>query len=134
MSAILSQNKCPSVLKVYTIGQSVAGENLYAMVISDNPLVHEAGEPEVKYVANMHGDEVLGRELLLQLAAYLCENYGHHELITSLVDSTRIHLIPSLNPDGYRLGTRPNKNGVDLNRNFPKIAPYKANQVPQVHH
>jgi len=33
MSAILSQNKCPSILKVYTIGQSVAGENLYVGLI-----------------------------------------------------------------------------------------------------
>lgn len=120
------KEKCPAITSVYVIGQSVKGENIYAMIISDNPLVHEVGEPEFKYVGNMHGDEVLGRELLLQLATYLCDNYGKSEFISTLVDSTRIHIIPSLNPDGYRLRQRPNKNMVDLNRNFPKIAPFNS--------
>jgi carboxypeptidase D len=84
-------------------------------------LVHEAGEPEFKYVANMHGDEVLGRELLLQLVTFLCDNYGKSDLVTSLVDTTRIHVIPCLNPDGYSRQRRPNANNVDLNRNFPSL-------------
>lgn len=71
-------------------------------------MVHEAGEPELKYVGNMHGDEILGRELLLQLIVYLCDNYGKSDLVTNLIDSTRIHIIPTLNPDGYKKSQRPN--------------------------
>lgn len=63
-------------------------------------------KPEVKYVANIHGNEVLGRELLLGLANYLCEQYKNRDRkIRALIHSTRIHLLPSMNPDGWQLAT-----------------------------
>lgn len=96
--------------------------------ITKFPGKHTKGVPEFKYVANMHGNEVVGREMLLLLAKYLCENYKHSERVTRLVDQTRIHLLVSMNPDGYEISNegdvgsthgRANANNVDLNRNFP---------------
>ena len=118
----------PDIARVYKIGETVEGRDLKVMAISDNVLDHEPGEPEFKYVANMHGNEVTGRETLLHLIYVLCVNYGSDPRITKLVDSTRIHILPSMNPDGYNKahegdaqGThgRTNMHGVDLNRNFP---------------
>ena len=61
-----------------------------------------AGEPEFRYVAGMHGNEVLGRELVLNLMQHMCEEYKRgDQRIVRLVKETRIHLLPSMNPDGH---------------------------------
>merc|ERR1711935_830590 len=135
MAAVLQQvhNRCPDITRLYTLSEpSVNGIPLYVLEFTDNPGKHELLEPEMKYIANMHGNEVLGRELLLHLADYLCEEYlADNADIKKLVDETRIHLMPSMNPDGWRTSTdhggqdfligRTNANNVDLNRDFPDL-------------
>ena len=49
----------------------------------------------------MHGDETVGRQLLIYLAEYLLEQYGKNSRITQLVDNTEIYLMPTMNPDGF---------------------------------
>ncbi|XP_075914494.1 putative carboxypeptidase X1, partial [Petromyzon marinus] len=128
------QAECPDIARVYSIGRSQEGRKLYAMEISDQPGRHEPGEPEFRYVAGMHGNEVLGRELLLLLMQYLCRAYlAGDERVRSLVDGTRIHLLPSMNPDGYEVAAvkgselagwaegRWTRDGIDLNHNFADL-------------
>ncbi|XP_028826893.1 probable carboxypeptidase X1 isoform X2 [Denticeps clupeoides] len=126
--------ECPNITRIYTIGKSYLGLKLYVMEISDNPGKHELGEPEFRYVAGMHGNEVLGRELVLNLMQYICREYKrNNQRIVRLVKYTRIHLLPSMNPDGYEeayqkgselsgwaLG-RYSYEGIDMNHNFADL-------------
>ncbi|XP_034070185.1 inactive carboxypeptidase-like protein X2 [Gymnodraco acuticeps] len=125
---------CPNITRIYNIGKSHSGLKLYAIEISDNPGEHEVGEPEFRYTAGSHGNEVLGRELLLLLMQFMCLEYlSGNQRIRHLVEETRIHLLPSVNPDGYEkafevgselsgwsLG-RWNSNGIDIHHNFPDL-------------
>ncbi|XP_065490603.1 probable carboxypeptidase X1 [Caloenas nicobarica] len=127
-------DECPDITRVYSIGKSYLGLKMYVMEISDNPGLHEVGEPEFRYVAGMHGNEVLGRELLLNLMEFLCQEFrAGNPRVVQLVTETRIHLLPSMNPDGYetayKLGSelsgwamgRWTYEGIDLNHNFADL-------------
>ena len=107
-----------SICHLVSLGQSVQGRELWAIKISDNPLLQE-DEPEFKYVSTMHGDERISLEMTLYLIDEILTGYGTDAAITELVDETEIWIVPLMNPDGLEAGTRYNANGVDLNRAFP---------------
>ncbi len=55
----------------------------------------------MKYIANMHGNEVVGLELLLFLIEYLLTSNDNQ--VIELMNSSRIWIMPSMNPDGLEL-------------------------------
>ncbi|KAJ8675417.1 hypothetical protein QAD02_011203 [Eretmocerus hayati] len=133
----------PNISRLYSVGKSVQGRELYVIEITNGTGFHRPDRPEMKYIGNMHGNEVVGREILLLLARYLCENFGTDERVTNLVNRVRIHIMPSMNPDGYEISKegdynsvlgRANAHNVDLNRNFPdqyEINQENLNQEPE---
>ncbi|XP_067117599.1 carboxypeptidase Z-like [Osmerus mordax] len=147
MTSILTRTaaRCSDIATTYSIGRSVEGKDLLVIEFSNNPGRHELLEPEVKYIGNMHGNEVLGRQLLLYLVQYLCSEYQlGNQRVQTLINTTRIHILPSMNPDGYELAFpgvqdsidpehetggryvgrtsgRTNAQNIDLNRNFPDL-------------
>ncbi len=111
----------PDICHLETAGVSVQGRNLWFLKISDNANIEEA-EPEVRLTSSIHGDEVVGYDLLVRLIQLLTSQYGIDTRITSLVNNTEIWINPMTNPDGYVAHNRTNANGVDLNRNFPDFS------------
>ncbi|XP_067414959.1 carboxypeptidase Z [Emydura macquarii macquarii] len=135
-------SRCSHIARTYSIGRSFEGRDLFVIEFSTNPGHHELMKPEFKYIGNMHGNEVVGKELLIYLAQYLCSEYllGNPRIQT-LINNTRIHLLPSLNPDGYELAAeegagyngwingRQTAQNLDLNRNFPDLTSEAYNRA-----
>ncbi|XP_014885160.1 carboxypeptidase Z isoform X2 [Poecilia latipinna] len=139
-----TEDQCSDISRTYSIGRSTEGRELLVIEFSSSPGEHQLLEPEMKLVGNMHGNEPLGGQLLIYLAQYLCAEYLQgNERIQTLINNTRIHILPSMNPDGYEVAVsgdadsnysddegnrygyrnvgRNNAQNIDLNRNFPDL-------------
>ncbi len=88
-----------------TSGTSVEGVEIPAFKTDLN------ADKYLYLMAGTHGDEVEGVYVLQQLFEWL---KGEHSL-----KDLPIVVVPILNPDGYRSGSRVNSHAVDLNRNYP---------------
>ena len=84
------------------VGHSVKGRPI---------LVYRVGDPaavrNVLVVGCIHGDECAAFPVIDRLRK------------SAPIPGVQLWIVPSVNPDGRRTGTRGNAHGVDLNRNFP---------------
>ena len=95
----------PLLASTFSLGKSQRGRDILGLRLAagggTRPLLRwasprvvvwyrECFRPMVKYVGNMHGDETVGREVLLALAEYLVRNYGVVDRVTKLLDSTEV--------------------------------------------
>ncbi|XP_021902411.1 carboxypeptidase SOL1 isoform X2 [Carica papaya] len=110
--------RCSNISRIYSIGKSVNGVPLWVIEISDKPGKEEA-EPAFKFIGNVHGDEPVGRELLILLANWICDNQMKDPLARLIIQNVHLHILPSMNPDGFSIKRRGNANNIDLNRDFP---------------
>ncbi|VVC33638.1 Hypothetical protein CINCED_3A006469 [Cinara cedri] len=120
-----------NVSSLYSIGKSTIGRELWVVKLTS--ATDLLGVPNIKIVGNIHGNEPVGREIILHLIQYLLHNKSKNKLINKLLQTTVIHLLPSMNPDGFELSepqscpnngsivksSRGNAKKFDLNRNFP---------------
>ena len=130
VEAMMRDMEASGVAKVYDIGDSVEGDDIWAVRISDNPEIDE-DEPSVLFIGCHHAREWISVEVPLYIAKYLTDNYATDPEVASMVDNQQIWVVPMLNPDGYTYSRTVNaswrKNrrnngdgtyGVDLNRNY----------------
>lgn len=96
------EQQYPTIAKTGTIGQSVQGRDLiYLRVTANVTSPRPPTRPMFKYVGNMHGNEAVGREVLIALAEHLVRSFGTDPEVTQLIQNTDIYILPSLNPDGF---------------------------------
>lgn len=107
----------PDICRKVTIGTSVQGRPLEAVVVSDNVGLEEV-EPEMRLHGAIHGDEKTSAMVALSFLEVLTDNYGTSPLCQYMVNTCELWVIPVVNPDGYAANQRYNASGVDLNRNL----------------
>lgn len=149
-------NQYPNIVKLEKIGAGSKEQlPIWAMKISDNPMLDEK-EPAVLFTGVHHGKEILGAEVCLYLIEYLCQHYEQEARVKDWIDETEIWIVPVVNPDAHfmimdmqnpihfwRKNLRdnnfngifePEKDGVDLNRNYDFNWDDNDNSDPQSWH
>ncbi len=114
------QTAFPNLCRYQSIGQSVNGQDLWAIKITKDPDT-AADKPVAGFISTIHGDEPIGTEMCLRFCDLLLGGYGSDAHITALLDTTVIWMLPLMNPDGMNNHTRYNANSLDLNRSFPQF-------------
>ena len=66
----------PEITKTVTLGYSVEGRPIVALVLSDNVHSREIDEPSMRVLGAHHGDEWSSMEVSLALAERLASDYG----------------------------------------------------------
>ena len=91
-----------------TIGRSLDRRPIKAFFRGDPAARHQ-----VVVMGQIHGDEKAG----LRVARALKRHWSRHGQRPKA--GTGLWIVPTMNPDGNVRNRRQNRNGVDLNRNFP---------------
>ena len=107
----------PNICQLETIAVSSTGRFLIALKVTQNPN-QENHRPRLEWDGTIHGNENIGTEICLFITRQLTDGYGSDPLITQLVNTREIWIIPCMNPEGLINRRRVNSNGIDLNRDF----------------
>ncbi len=129
------KNRYPDLLKIYTAGYSEAEREIIMYTLGN-------GNKKALITGAIHAREHITTKYLLKVTEDYCEAYksptgyyGDYD-IYNLLNEYTLYIIPCTNPDGLEIilsndtpqnnvrvsklsEYKANKNGVDLNRNFP---------------
>ena len=108
----------PDIVRLSSAGATPQGRQMWWVRIG-LPADARGDHPVVRYLSSIHGDELVGMELLLRLAHWLAEGYPANQRARNIVENVETWIMPLVNPDGAALGQRWNAAGADLNRSFP---------------
>ena len=127
----------PDIVQLSSIGQSYLGKELWMVVLSDWSMETKSDgtAKEIIYIdGGHHGNEYLGTALAWLTAKWYINGWNAlNEEAMNVLQSTELHIMIMLNPDGNDADTRHNLNlttaanpfvsepvptGIDLNRNY----------------
>ncbi|WPY97247.1 DUF2817 domain-containing protein [Christiangramia sp. OXR-203] len=108
-----------------TIGTSVEHRNIYGLQIG-------SGSKKVLMWSQMHGNESTTTKAVLDFLNSIAEDV-ENLYNKSLLEETKLYIIPVLNPDGAANYTRVNANNVDLNRDMQDLSQPESRLLMKVY-
>jgi hypothetical protein len=89
----------PGLIKYSSIGESVQGNPLHLLTVSDFVSGDADRKPAMYVDGNIHSNEIQGAEVALYTAWYLAESQGQNSWIAELLKERTFYIIPTINPD-----------------------------------
>jgi Zinc carboxypeptidase len=105
-------------LQIEKVAESVEGRPIYLATIG-------SGTKRVLMWSQMHGDEPTHTGVVLDLLSYLLRTPAE-PLAADLLKHCTLLIIPMLNPDGAERVVRFNAHGIDINRDWRRLATPEA--------
>jgi len=123
--------KYPKLTKLTpSIGKSIEGRDIPAIIVSSLGFTNETIQ-RIYFEGGQHAREWIAPTTVMYVLEKLLTGYGNDAIVTEIIDTIEIVIVPLVNPDGYeyahttsrlwRKNRRSNTGGsfgVDLNRNW----------------
>jgi hypothetical protein len=82
------------------IGMSLEGRPISALTIANHAEGSHLERPALLVIAQQHAREPITSQLALYWMERLLQSYGHDDIITHLLDTRTLYVVPQVNPDG----------------------------------
>ncbi len=89
----------PDLVKIESIGKSVQGKDILALIITDFKTGAHENKPAFYADANIHSNELQGTEMLMYKAWYLVESFANVKFVKDLLTDRTFYILPTINPD-----------------------------------
>ncbi len=94
------EEEFPGLARVFSIGKSFLGEDLWVIAITDHGTGPAREKPALYVDGNIHSGELTSGALALYFAGYLLRSHGRDPRVTKLLRTQAFYIRPKFNPDG----------------------------------
>lgn len=109
---LLAESK--TKFKLSVVGSTEKGSDIHLLKIGNGKKVFLGW-------SQMHGNESTTTKAIFDFLKFLAQEKYFQNEIQSFLNTYSFYIIPILNPDGAKLYTRENANGIDLNRDAQNL-------------
>ncbi|QYA25472.1 peptidase M14 [Gramella sp. MT6] len=122
--SLLEDLKSEKNIQIQKVGESIEGRSLHLVSLGE-------GDTDVFLWSQMHGDESTATMAIFDILNFFnSDDYKAEK--EEMLQNSRIHFLPMLNPDGAEEFTRRNALGIDVNRDALRLQSPEAKTLKRI--